>query len=315
MNRIARQIAGLGLFLIAAALAGRLADALLLVSCVLSHELAHLAMALGLGYRPTGLRLTLFGGMLGLAPDLAGDPGGEAAIALAGPLHHLLLVWLGLHAPGFRETLGPHWPFFVRTNLTLGLFNLLPVLPLDGGRLLRAILAGRRGVLAATGIVRRLGLFMAWSAVSLGAFLLVRGRGPLPLLTGVYLFYLAARGEGENHLAGEMRRLARKTGALGGGSPVLLRASAVRAEAPIWPSLVRAAGRGYAVFCVLDASGRPLGWVTEEEAVAALVRHGLGVEFSLLVKGRGGKELVTNCRIIPGRSIAGGVHDSERTSR
>lgn len=283
------EMGGLAVFLGVALLAGRLGEALLLLFLLLSHELAHLAVAMGFGYRPVTLRLLPCGGMLGLDRVMIGDTIGEAAVAAAGPLHHLLLLWLAARAPGFKETLGPLWPFFLRANLTLAFFNLLPVFPLDGGRLFRAGLSRWQGPLVATKTVRQLGFFLSLSFLFFASFLLFSGGGPWPFLGGLYLLYLEKKGQEENILAGELHRLARMATFLGRGGVAPLRVFAVREKALVWSCLTRATGRGYLLFWVLDASGRTLGWLSQEEAVAALVRHGLAVEFGLAIEGKIGK--------------------------
>ncbi|MGQ9779328.1 MAG: site-2 protease family protein [Bacillota bacterium] len=276
---------GLAVFLGAALLAGRPGEALLLLFLLFSHEFAHLAVAIGFGYRPISLRLLPCGGFLVLDRPMIGDTTGEAAVAAAGPLHHFVLLWLAAHAPGFKEAIGPLWPFFLRANLSLALFNLLPVFPLDGGRLLRAGLSRRQGPLVATKTVRRVGFFVSLSFLFFASFLFIYGGGPLPFLGGLYLLYLEKKGQEENVLAGELHRFARTAVLLGRGGVTPLRIFAVREKALVWPSLTRVTGRGYILFWILDASGRTLGWLTQEEALAALVRHGLGVEFGLAIKG------------------------------
>ena len=134
------------LLLAAAAWRGRLVDTLLLLALLLSHEAAHLAVAAGLGCRVLGLRLLPLGGVLSLGPEVGAVPAIEAAVAAAGPLHHVLILSLAALAAPFPRSLGSHWPFFARANLTLALFNLLPIYPLDGGRLLRAVLVDRKSV-------------------------------------------------------------------------------------------------------------------------------------------------------------------------
>ncbi|NLG85389.1 MAG: hypothetical protein GX493_12465 [Firmicutes bacterium] len=282
-------LGGAAFFLVVALFAGRTGEALILLFLLFSHELAHLAAAMGFGYRPVALRLAPGGLLLALDGALMGDAPAEATVAVAGPLHHLILLFLAALVPGFKAALGPYWPFFCRANLSLAFYNLLPVFPLDGGRLLRAGLSCRQGPLAATKTVRRLGVYVGLSFLFYASFLLAMGKGPLPFLGGLYLLYLGKKGQEENFLAGELHRLARTTGLLGRGEIVPLRLFAVRAEALIWPSLTRITGHGYRLFWVLDAGGRTLGWLTQEDALAALIRHGLGVAFGQAIKGEDSK--------------------------
>jgi len=109
--------------------------------CVLVHELSHSFMALNKGIPVRGVTLFIFGGMsrLGREPQ---RPKTEFMIALAGPLVSILLaailgvVWflLGREYSSVEVILIP----LAWTNLSLGVFNLIPGYPMDGGRLLRA---------------------------------------------------------------------------------------------------------------------------------------------------------------------------------
>ncbi len=94
------------------------------------HELGHLLALRALGARPAGLRLTALGAELRLERELAYAP--ELLAALAGPVMSLLAAW-------GAARLGAY--LFAGLSLALGLFNLLPIAPLDGGRALACLLA------------------------------------------------------------------------------------------------------------------------------------------------------------------------------
>ncbi|MEY7971826.1 M50 family metallopeptidase [Saccharomonospora xinjiangensis] len=123
---------------LSAVLAG--AFAVLLGMSVLAHELGHCVVALRLGVPVRRVRLFLLGGLSEVARSPR-RPGQEALIAVAGPLVSLVLAlvcWLLLLA--VPED-GAVWLLVAQcavANAAVGVFNLLPGLPLDGGRLLRA---------------------------------------------------------------------------------------------------------------------------------------------------------------------------------
>lgn len=123
------------------------AFAILLGVSVLAHELGHCVVALRLGIPVRRLRLFLLGGLSEVARTPR-KPGQEGLVAAAGPVVSILLAvfcWLLLLAV---PSGGAAWLLVAEcavANLAVGVFNLLPGLPLDGGRLLRA------GVWAATG--------------------------------------------------------------------------------------------------------------------------------------------------------------------
>jgi len=115
--------------------------------CVLAHELSHSVVAMQVGIPVEGITLFIFGGMARIGGE-AKEPGDEFKVAAAGPLMSLALgVGAGLVYYGAGEWLGWLSPqaqalmhYFMFINLVLMAFNLVPGFPLDGGRLLRAML-------------------------------------------------------------------------------------------------------------------------------------------------------------------------------
>jgi Zn-dependent protease/CBS domain-containing protein len=114
--------------------------ALLLFVSVFLHELSHSLVALRLGIPISGITLHIFGGVSQMErePD---EPGAELAIAAAGPITSFLiagvvaaLIALGNPGPTTHAVL----QYLVTVNVVVGLFNLVPGFPLDGGRVLRA---------------------------------------------------------------------------------------------------------------------------------------------------------------------------------
>ncbi len=137
--------------------------------CVLLHELGHALMARYFGIGTLDITLYPIGGVARLN-RMSDDPKQELAIALAGPAVNVvifallaplvLLLWFsGAVSPGnlFFEFLAGLWI----VNGLLVLFNMLPAFPMDGGRVLRALLSMGLGQLRATEIAAKLGLVMA----------------------------------------------------------------------------------------------------------------------------------------------------------
>ncbi len=140
---------------------------------VLLHELGHSVVARRRGVPILGIDLHLFGGVAKMAAPPR-SPKDEVAIAIAGPLVSLALgIGLGLWAFfGLRAQI---WtPGFVgwiaSVNLGIGVFNLLPALPMDGGRVARAFLAKRHGLVEGTRRAIRLSRILAVAVGILGAF-------------------------------------------------------------------------------------------------------------------------------------------------
>ncbi|HEY8394844.1 MAG TPA: site-2 protease family protein [Thermaerobacter sp.] len=148
-----------------AAAMGFLGQVLLLLAVLVTHELAHLVVARLCGLEVARVELLPYGGVA----DVRGagrDPLVEAVVALAGPLNNLLLLAasVALERAGWLATA---WvPPFQQANLAMALFNLLPALPLDGGRILLAFLRRTRGPRQATVVLARIGRSVAAGLVA-----------------------------------------------------------------------------------------------------------------------------------------------------
>ncbi|MGB9662369.1 MAG: site-2 protease family protein [Moorellaceae bacterium] len=131
-------------------LLGVLPQALLLFTAVAWHEFCHLVAARKVGFPPQSIELFPFGGVARFSSPLSFYPDREIRIALAGPLGSLVLA-VFLHGAAAVLKWETAWVrFLLQVNLVLGCFNLLPGLPLDGGRVFRAWRAGRAGPARAT---------------------------------------------------------------------------------------------------------------------------------------------------------------------
>lgn len=129
------------LWLVAAATLGELSSALILVFSVIFHELGHILASVNLGVAVHEVELMPFGGVAKVNRLLGSEPATETAIALAGPANSVVLLVIGMiysAQPWGRE--------LMESNILLLLVNLLPIMPLDGGRILKGFLVSREGL-------------------------------------------------------------------------------------------------------------------------------------------------------------------------
>lgn len=146
---------------------------------IVVHELGHALVARRLGVRVSGIELSFFGGAAKMVelPRTAND---ELAIAAAGPAVSLAIGGAGILLAGLTHLGLFAWLGW--TNLILAAFNLIPALPMDGGRILRALLTRKMDFVRATDIAVRvsrvtaiafgvLGLLGAWELLFLAPYL------------------------------------------------------------------------------------------------------------------------------------------------
>lgn len=171
---------------------------------ILAHELAHSFVAIHRGQRVEGITLWLLGGVAQLR-DEAKDARSELLVAIAGPVTSIVLgalltgVAFGLDATLEHGSLLPAIALYLGIiNVILGLFNLLPGAPLDGGRVLTAVLwAWRKDHRRAQITSARAGRVVGIGLVALGIYGFVAGSAFGDLWTALVGWFLidASRAE------------------------------------------------------------------------------------------------------------------------
>ena len=187
-----------------AAMLGGRSDAVALLMGLAVHEGAHLLAARGLGVGVSQLRLMPFGGAITLENPYALSPARLLAVAAAGPLGNGLALFVGAALAHWRLISPALALALLRVNLVLLVFNLLPALPLDGGRMLYALLFPTLGRDLAASVGLWAGRPVAGLLLALAlASLLMLGRFNLPC--AVAAVFLLASGPDERRALSEVR--------------------------------------------------------------------------------------------------------------
>lgn len=157
---------------------------------IVAHELAHAVVGRRFHMPFHGITLFLFGGVAELEAEPSG-PRGEALMALAGPAMSLALALLCLGLSLADTAAAPVLAYLAFINLLLAGFNLIPAFPLDGGRVLRAVLWHRTGDMArATRTAGRCGEVLAWTLMAAGLWQVADGNalgGTWWMLIGLFV--------------------------------------------------------------------------------------------------------------------------------
>jgi len=186
-------------------LAMALAAALVFFVSILLHELGHSLVSQRCGIPVPRITLLFIGGIARLSrePD---DPRSELKIAAGGPAVSIVLALLyaggaWLAGEWNAEAANAALQWLAAVNIVLVLFNALPGYPLDGGRILRAILWARTGDLRkATRISARIGICLGCGLVALGAILVWRREWNAFTLMIIGIFLVKAARAGRDHV-------------------------------------------------------------------------------------------------------------------
>ncbi len=241
-------------------------------ACVVLHELGHALAALRYGITTPDITLLPIGGLARLS-RMPERPVEEIVIALAGPLVNVVIAGLIVlfmrvsFDPGALAAIdSPEPDFFVRlasVNIFLVIFNLIPAFPMDGGRVLRAVLAHFMGRRRATQIAAMIGQGVAF----LFGFLGLIGGNAILVFIAIFVYLAAGAEAGQSNLLELARRLRIRDAMI--TSFESLRAGQTLDEAG--RALVRTTQRE---FPVVDDMGRIAGVLTREAIVSGIKATG-----------------------------------------
>ncbi len=241
-------------------------------ACVVAHEFGHALAARRYGIKTPDITLLPIGGLARLE-RMPEKPGQEIVVALAGPAVNVVIaivLIVFMQARFDMEALqsldNPALSFIVRlasVNVFLVLFNLIPAFPMDGGRVLRALLATRYPRARATNIAARIGQALAFGFGFLG---LMSGN---PLLIFIAIFvYLAATAEAQSV---GMQDISRSLGVRDG---MITRFEALGPQSTIGDAAELLLRTTQHEFPVVDGTGKLWGFLTRTAMVQALSDSG-----------------------------------------
>ena len=254
-----------------AAAADSVAFILLVFLCVTLHEFGHIAMARRFGIRTPEVILSPIGGIASLE-RMPEKPGQELLVAVAGPLVNVAIALLLMAVFGIRPA-GLGGASFdtaslaerlLAVNVMLVLFNMVPAFPMDGGRVLRALLAMKMGARRATALAARIGQGFAALFVALGLFY-----SPMLMLVGVFIYLAAASEQQAAAFTGFASRL--KVRDAMEPSPIVLS----EAE-PLARAVDALLSSPQKEFPVLDADGRIAGLLDRDAMIMGLTGAAAG---------------------------------------
>lgn len=250
---------------------GGLIFLILIFACVLAHEFGHIFTARAFGVATPDVTLLPIGGVARLE-RIPEKPMEEFLIAVAGPLVNIviavfLILFFSADATNGSAALvdnrqTPLADRLAQVNLFLAVFNMIPAFPMDGGRVLRALLSAKFGFVRATEIAASIGQGFAFLLGFVGLFY-----NPILIFIAIFV-YLAASSEA--HMVA-LRSVAR-------GVPVsaatMTQIATLTPEAHIDQAVQTLLQTSQSEFPVVDADHRPVGLLGRNDIIRALKELG-----------------------------------------
>lgn len=169
-------------------------EVIIIFFSILIHELAHVCLAFKLGFKVNCVELFPFGGVARIEGFIGLEPLKEVKVAIIGPvinfLFAVILIFIKKYLFEYQIII-----LLIKTNLILALSNILPILPLDGGRILRAVLSLNLGIKKATSYILNFTYFLSVSMILCGVLLFIRDVNGIYLILFFIFIIIAAKKE------------------------------------------------------------------------------------------------------------------------
>ena len=245
----------------------------LIFVCVLLHELGHALAAARYGIKTPDITLLPIGGVARLE-RMPEKPSEEIVVTVAGPAVNVLIavvLWIGIGlTSGFpdpqalQETGLSMSVRLLAVNVWLVIFNAIPAFPMDGGRLLRALLAMRMNYARATQIAASIGQGIAFLFFILGLWW-----NPMLLLIAVFVYF----GASSEAVFAQMRSISRD---LRVSAAMVTQFQSLPEDATLNDAVEALLRTSQHEFPIIASDGRVLGILTRDDMIAALRKSGAG---------------------------------------
>ncbi|MFZ5969539.1 MAG: site-2 protease family protein [Bacillota bacterium] len=251
---------------------------------VLLHEGAHTLIAEILGYTIVCIEILPFGGVAKIQEFVGVNPRHEVLIAAAGPTMNFLLVLTAYYLGQIFHLYDSTYTYFLSANLVVGIFNLIPIMPLDGGRIIRAYLAYLIGLKHATRFVVALSKLFCCIIFVVGIYLIrYNYLNMLMSLTAIFLYIAACR---ESDMAAivfmkeviEKKQFLLAKGILDTKTLVALESTTLNEV------LNRFIPRKYHIITVMDKDCNIKGVITEKDVLEGMMNYGINVPLEKLLR-------------------------------
>lgn len=251
---------------------------------ILLHEGVHCLVSYLHNIQVSEIQLFPFGGVVKAENELGNEPIKEVMIAIAGPLFNFTSFFLLAFISRIYDYDNAGLDFLIRTNILIGSFNLLPIIPLDGGRVLRATLTHWLGLRKATKTAIQIGKCLCSIIFILGVLLSVKSIENIYVVTlSLFLYYCLYK---ENRMANFLliKEILRKKKTLQDRGIMNTKYLTVLETVDIRHLLEEFSPGKYNFITVVSEDGRILGTLSESEVLDGMSIYGSKMSLGRLVK-------------------------------
>jgi stage IV sporulation protein FB len=239
---------------------------------VLLHEGVHYMTAVMLGFSGFDLRIMPIGVVLGLKELDEATPQEDMIISISGPVFNILsaiiIYIISLYFPQINFQL------IFKSNLALGIFNLIPAFPLDGGRVLRDILCMRTFYKRANELTIKVSIILGFTLIGFFVFLCLFGYGNLNIgIIGVFVI-LSSYKEKERIVYIIMGDIVKKKSKFLTRKYIENKSMSIYYKSDLLSVLSTVDKNKYNIFTILDEEMRVIDVIYEEEILVALKEYG-----------------------------------------
>jgi len=251
---------------------------------ILIHEISHSMIATYYGIKINEIEIFPFGAVARTENPFELNPYKEIVIAIGGPISNFIMLFIGIVIEFHMNTHAEWMYFFIFSNLTIGLFNMLPILPLDGGRILRAYINTKTDFKKATQIVIKISKLIVIFMFFYGIYLSIQSFEKI-YISGIAVF-LYFKTNKEKEMIGYTfiyQIVVKKKQLLENGIMDVKYLTALE-EVELKKVFKEFSSSKYHFITIINDKGRVLGNISECEILDAMIKYNSKMTLKMLIE-------------------------------
>ncbi|WP_069649230.1 site-2 protease family protein [Caloranaerobacter ferrireducens] len=261
---------------------GYFSEVIIIFFSVLIHELAHVYLAFKLGFKVNCVELFPFGGVARIEGLIGTEPLKEIKVVVIGPAINVLLavVLIFIKKYLFENQI---IVLLIKTNMILAFINLLPILPLDGGRILRAILSLKLGIKKATLCVLEFTYIISIIMILIGAVFFIRNVYGIYLILFFIFIIIAAKKEKDMAVFIFLKQIICKNQKVSETGIYKVQHIICLNDMKIKSVIENFLPNKYHIIIVIDRGGNVIGTLYEKQILEGVIKYGYDITIEKLL--------------------------------